>query len=148
MAQDKVGAPKSAYFDTEGTFIALMVTDFDASQRWYESNFGLHLLRRSKSPDGAAETAVLEGRNLFVELIHLTKSKLATPHSNDHGHPPGLVKAGVIVSPAAFDTMAQTLRQRGVQFVGDIFQDEEMWARSIIVKDNDGNLIQCFAKKK
>src|ERR1700759_3107026 len=57
-------------FTARGAFVAIVVTDLDASVHWYESNLGLRLVKRGKSPRVPAETVVLGGRNLFVELIH------------------------------------------------------------------------------
>lgn len=49
----------------------------------------------------------------------------------------------MIVGQREFGSVAKHLESRGTS-VG-IFEDKEMGARSFIVKDNDGNLIQFFA---
>jgi Glyoxalase/Bleomycin resistance protein/Dioxygenase superfamily len=36
-------------FTAAGAFFAIVVTDVDASADWYESNLGLHLLKRGRS---------------------------------------------------------------------------------------------------
>ncbi len=71
-------------FVAQGAFIALVVTNLDASLEWYKSNLDLHLIKRGKSPRVAAETAVLGGHNVFVELIHYTGRSLAK-HIQSHG---------------------------------------------------------------
>lgn len=69
-----VGAqPGAPAFAAQGAFVAIVVTDLDASVHWYESNLGLHLLKRGKSPRVAAEAAVLGGRNLLNSSIMMAK---------------------------------------------------------------------------
>jgi hypothetical protein len=40
-------------FTTQGAFVAIVVTDLDASVHWYESNLGLHLVKRGKIAAGS-----------------------------------------------------------------------------------------------
>lgn len=127
-------------FTAQGAFVAIVVTDLDASLRWYESNLGLHLLKRGKSPRVAAETAVLDGHNLFVELIH--HEGKALPRIDNEAPLPRLIKAGVIVPQKDFDAVAAYLQKHGIE--AGVFEDKEMGVRTFLVKDNDGNLIQFF----
>jgi catechol 2,3-dioxygenase-like lactoylglutathione lyase family enzyme len=129
-------------FTAQGAFVAIVVTDLDASMRWYESNLGLHLVKRGKSPRLPAETAVLGGHNLFVELIHHDGKPL--PRLDNEAAVPRLIKAGVIVGQKDFDAVAASLQKRGVDT--GIFEDKEMGVRSFLFKDNDGNLIQFFTQ--
>jgi hypothetical protein len=87
------GAPA---FTARGAFIAIVVTDLDASVKWYESRLGLHLVKRGGSTRVPAETAVLSGHNLFVELIHHEGKPL--PRLDSEASVPRLIKAGVIVA--------------------------------------------------
>jgi hypothetical protein len=52
-------------FVGQGAFIALIVTNLDASVDWYKSNLDLRLIKRGNSPRVAAETAVLGGHNVL-----------------------------------------------------------------------------------
>jgi catechol 2,3-dioxygenase-like lactoylglutathione lyase family enzyme len=136
--------PAIPAFAAQGAFFAIVVTDLDASVRWYESNLGLHLVKRGKSPRLPAETVVLGGHNLFVELIHHDGKPL--PRLDNEAAVPRLIKAGVIVGQKDFDALAASLQKRGVE--AGIFQDKEMGARSFLFKDNDGNLIQFFTQEQ
>jgi catechol 2,3-dioxygenase-like lactoylglutathione lyase family enzyme len=129
-------------FTAKGAFFAIVVTDLDASVRWYESNLGLHLVKRGKSPRVPAETVVLGGHNLFVELIHHDSKPL--PRLDNEAAVPRLIKAGVIVGQKDFDAVAASLQKSGVE--AGIFEDKEMGMRSFLFKDNDGNLIQFFTQ--
>ena len=131
-------------FSASGAFAAFVVTDLDVSVRWYEAALGLHVIKRGKSPRIEAETVVLGGHSLFVELIHYTDRVLAKRQIDDTAPVAGPVKTGAIVSPQDFDALAQHLRDRGAQT--GIFADKEMAVRTFIVRDNDGNLLQFFAK--
>lgn len=127
-------------FTAQGAFVAIVVTDLDASVHWYESNLGLYLVKRGKSPRVPAETVVLGGRNLFVELIH--HEGKALPRVDNEASVPRVLKAGVIVSQKDFDAVATHLQKRGIE--AGIFEDKEMGVRSFMFRDNDGNLIQFF----
>jgi len=131
-------------FTAQGAFVAIVVTDLDASVHWYESSLGLRLLKRGKSPRLPAETAVLGGHNLFVELIHHDGKQL--PRVDNEASVPRLLKAGVIVEQKDFDTLATYLQKRGIE--AGIFEDKEMGVRCFLFRDNDGNLIQFFTPKR
>jgi catechol 2,3-dioxygenase-like lactoylglutathione lyase family enzyme len=100
-------------FTAQGAFVAIVVTDLDASQHWYESNLGLHLVKRGKSPRVPAETVVLGGHNLFVELIHHESQVL--PRVDNEAAVPRVLKAGVIVRQKDFDAVATFLQKRGIE---------------------------------
>ena len=100
-------------FTAQGAFVAIVVTDLDASVHWYESNLGLYLVKRGKSPRVPAETVVLGGRNLFVELIH--HEGKALPRVDNEASVPRVLKAGVIVSQKDFDAVATHLQKRGIE---------------------------------
>jgi len=125
-------AMDSPTFMAEGAFFAIVVTDLDASVGWYESNLGLHFVKRGKSPRVPAETVVLGGHNLFVELIHHDGNALT--RIDNEASVPRLLKAGVIVAPKDFDRIAGYLQKRGVD--AGIFEDKEMGVRSFL----DGRL--------
>jgi catechol 2,3-dioxygenase-like lactoylglutathione lyase family enzyme len=131
-------------FAAQGGFVALVVTDLDASVHWYESNLGLHVVKRGKSPRVPAETVVLGGHNVFVELIH--HEGKALPRVDNEASVPRVLKAGVIVSQKDFDAVATYLRKRGIQ--AGIFEDKEMGVRSFMFRDNDGNLIQFLTQNQ
>jgi len=137
-------AMDSPTFMAEGAFFAIVVTDLDASVGWYESNLGLHFVKRGKSPRVPAETVVLGGHNLFVELIHHDGNALT--RIDNEASVPRLLKAGVIVAPKDFDRITGYLQKRGVD--AGIFEDKEMGVRSFLFTDNDGNLIQFFTQNR
>jgi catechol 2,3-dioxygenase-like lactoylglutathione lyase family enzyme len=77
-AQGQPPAADVPSFTAQGAFVAMVVADLDASVHWYESNLGLHLVKRGKSTRVPAETVVMGGHNLFVELIHHEGKALPT----------------------------------------------------------------------
>jgi catechol 2,3-dioxygenase-like lactoylglutathione lyase family enzyme len=137
-------AMDSPTFAAEGGFFAIVVIDLDASVLWYESNLGLHFVKRGKSARVPAETVVLGGHNLFVELIHHDGNAL--PRIDNEASVPRLLKAGVLVRRKDFDRIAGYLQKRGVD--AGIFEDKEMGVRSFLFTDNDGNLIQFFTQNR
>jgi catechol 2,3-dioxygenase-like lactoylglutathione lyase family enzyme len=144
LAQGQPPATGAPVFTAQGAFVAIVVADLDASVHWYESNLGLHLVKHGKSPRVPAETVVLGGHNLFIELIHHDGRPL--PRIDNEASVPRLIKAGVIVEQKDFDTVATYLQKRGVE--AGIFEDKEMGVRSFMFRDNDGNLIQFFTQDR
>lgn len=142
VAQDRMTATHVPPFMAQGAFAAIVVSDLDASVNWYESKLGLHVVKRGRSPRLPAETVVLGGHNLFVELIHHDGTPL--PRIDNEASVPRLIKAGVIVRQEDFEPLATYLKKRGVE--ARIFADKEMGVRSFMFQDNDGNLIQFFTQ--
>jgi pimeloyl-ACP methyl ester carboxylesterase/catechol 2,3-dioxygenase-like lactoylglutathione lyase family enzyme len=136
----------SPAFTAQGAFLALVVTDLNASVRWYESNLGFREVKHGKSPRVAAETVILGGHNIFVELIYFEDRTLAKREVNDSAPVAGPMKTGAILGMTGFDSLARYLRNHGVEL--DIFQDKEMGVQSFIIRDNDGNIIQFFTPDK
>jgi catechol 2,3-dioxygenase-like lactoylglutathione lyase family enzyme len=143
-ARGHSSATEAPAFTAQGAFVAIVVTDLDASVHWYESSLGLHVVKRGKSPRVPAETVVLGGHNLFVELIHHDGKQLA--RVDNEGSVPRLLKAGVIVGRKDFDAVTAYLQKRGVET--EIFEDKEMGMRYFLFSDNDGNLIQFFTQNE
>ena len=142
VAQGRYTVTEAPAFTARGAFIAIVVSDLDASVSWYESMLGLHLVKRRKSNRVPAETAVLGGHNLFVELIHHDGKPLSRLDNEDAV--PRLIKAGVIVARKDFDVVAAYLQKRGIE--AGVFDDKEMKAHSFLFRDNEGNLIQFFTQ--
>jgi catechol 2,3-dioxygenase-like lactoylglutathione lyase family enzyme len=141
-AQGHHPATEAPAFTAQGAFVAIVVTDLDESVHWYESSLGLRLVKRGKSPRVPAETAILGGQNLFVELIHHEGKQLR--RIDNEAPVPRLLKAGVIVGQKDFDAVAAYLQKRGIE--AGVFEDKEMEVRSFLFRDNDGNLIQFFTQ--
>jgi catechol 2,3-dioxygenase-like lactoylglutathione lyase family enzyme len=144
VAQGHPSATEAPAFTAQGAFVAIVVTDLDASVHWYESSLGLHVVKRGKSPRVPAETVVLGGHNLFVELIHHDGKQL--PRVDNEASMPRLLKAGVIVGQKDFDALAAYLQKRGVE--NGIFEDKEMGVRCLLFRDHEGNLIQFFTQNE
>src|SRR4029077_446009 len=144
VRQDQSSASDVPAFAAQGAFFAIVVTDLDASLHWYQSNLGLHLIKRGKSPRLPAETAVMGGHNLFVELIHQDGKPL--PRIDNEDSVPRLIKAGVILGKKDFDAVEAYLQRHGTQ--AGIFEDKEMGVHSFLFRDSDGNLIQFFTRNR
>jgi catechol 2,3-dioxygenase-like lactoylglutathione lyase family enzyme len=144
VAQDHSSASDLPAFAAQGAFFAIVVTDLDASVHWYQSNLGLHLIKRGRSPRLPAETAVMGGHNLFVELIHHDGKPL--PRIDNEDSVPRLIKAGVILGKKDFDAVEVYLQKNGTQ--AGIFEDRELGVHSFLFRDNDGNLIQFFTRNR
>jgi catechol 2,3-dioxygenase-like lactoylglutathione lyase family enzyme len=143
-AQGHPSATEAPAFTAQGAFVAIVVTDLDASVHWYAASLGLQVVKHGKSPRVPAETVVLGGHNLFVELIHHDGKQLR--RVDNEASVPRLLKAGVIVGQKDLYAMAAYLQNRGVET--EIFADKEMGVRCFLLRDNDGNLIQFFTQSQ
>lgn len=130
-----------------GAFFALSVADMNASARWYQERFGLKAVLQSPKADGAG-VIVLEGRGLIVELIERDDAvpfRKATSGTTDPLKVHGIVKAGVIVDD--FEKTLALLKKRRVEIAFGPFPAKVDQRANVIVKDNEGNLIQLFGKR-
>jgi catechol 2,3-dioxygenase-like lactoylglutathione lyase family enzyme len=131
---------------TQGAFIALSVSDVDASAKWYSEKLGLTIQKRIPRSNGVAG-AILEGGGLIVEILQLDaavplSSLSPRPTSTTNVH--GIFKAGMIVDD--YDGALKRLRERGVQIAMGPFPASGDQRANVIIRDNSGNLIQLFAK--
>lgn len=124
--------------------MAATVADLDASIRWYETYLGMHRVSASRAPSGIADNVTVANDYLMTELIHFV-AKPATDTAIRDPHDVGLQKVGTWVDPVTFDSTLARLRRLNARFVGGVFSDSAVKARSFIVKDNSGVLIQFFA---
>lgn len=125
------------------SFLAVTVSNLEASERWYEANLGARRVAFSRAPSGFAESSTVANDYLMVELIHFAARAPSDTALRDV-RAVGLQKAGAWVSSATFDSTLTHLRTMHAAFVGSVFSDTVINARSFIVKDNSGTLIQFF----
>ena len=56
----------------------------------------------------------------------------------------GIFKFGLPLT--SFDSVVAVLRERGVVFVGDVFEDPTFAVRSVVIEDNSGIGVQLFER--
>jgi catechol 2,3-dioxygenase-like lactoylglutathione lyase family enzyme len=126
-------------------FFAISVPNLETSLKWYTENLDLTPVRLPVSPK--AKVALLKGQGLLVELVeHAEAFDLETrlPGLQGRHLVHGLFKVGFFVRD--LDATVTRLKKRGVQFKGSMFTDDVANARSILVLDNNGNMIQLFER--
>jgi len=140
------GTPQPAA--AEGpAFFALSVPDLDASVRWYAEMLDLEPTRLPGSDQ--VQVALLQGEALIVELIQHSAAvapEKQLPDLQKRYLLHGLFKSGFFV--ADLDATIARLEARGARFRGDAFTDEILGARSILLLDNAGNVIQLFQRTR
>jgi catechol 2,3-dioxygenase-like lactoylglutathione lyase family enzyme len=138
-----LGPGVSAAADCPATFFALSVPNLEASVKWYADAFDLEATELPGGEKG--KVALLRGRGLLIELVELAEAaplETRVPGLKGRYQVYGLFKAGFYVRD--LDAEVARLKAKGVQFKGSLFEDPVARARSILVLDNDGNLIQLF----
>lgn len=138
--------PQSPVLAATGAFLAVSVTDLEASVRWYSETLGLTVVMGAPKRDGIA-FAVLEGGGVIVEMV---QRDTATPARGPGSGPVtdgsvlGVFKAGVIVED--FDKLLASFKARNVAIAYGPYAAKEGRRANLIIEDNSGNLIQFFGK--
>lgn len=131
----------SAYFS------AIIVSDMEASTQWYTDVLGMTVLNHFESAERGVKQTNLQRGDILIELIELDAAVSpleAIPHYNPKTRLIGLFKIGFRVSD--FDAWMMHLRQKEVEFHGDVVTDPVSGKRMIIIRDPDGNRIQMFER--
>jgi catechol 2,3-dioxygenase-like lactoylglutathione lyase family enzyme len=131
-----------------GAFAAVSVRDLAASAGWYSEKLDMHVVMSVPKQNGVAVT-VLEGSGLIVELIQNDAAQplsRAAPSVKERVLVHGPFKVGAIV--ADFDGTVTLLRARGVEIAYGPYPARPDQRANVIVKDNEGNLIQFFGARR
>ena len=127
------------------TFFAVSVGNLDASVKWYRETLDLTV---DYLPGTATvKVALLQGKGLVVELIEDPQAfalRTRLPEVEKRYLVHGLFKVGFFVSD--LEATVTRLKQRGAAFKGEMFTDLRLGARSILLLDNSGNVIQLFER--
>lgn len=130
-----------------GAFFALSVTDVNAGAKWYSDKLGLKVVMQPPKANKSS-VIVLEGDGLIVELIQNDDAKdlsQVAPSIHDPMLVHGIVKAGVIVDN--LDATVAGLKARNVKIAFGPFPATASQRANVIIRDNEGNLIQFFGQK-
>jgi catechol 2,3-dioxygenase-like lactoylglutathione lyase family enzyme len=125
----------------------MSVGDIQASVRWYSEKLGMTVVMEQPRQAGAA-VAILEGRGLIVELVEqegAVSLKEVTPKIENRMLVHGIVKAGAILEN--YDDELAAFKKRGVEIAFGPYPGKENQRPNVIIRDNDGNLIQFFGGK-
>jgi len=102
----------------------------------------MHVVISVPKKDGVA-VSVLEGSGLIVELI---QNDQAAPAGKDRVLVHGPFKVGAIVSD--FERVLAQLKARGADIAYGPYPASADQRANVIVRDNDGNLIQFFGERR
>ena len=125
-------------------FAAITIADLAATESWYESHLGTRRLSASRAPSGVGQNVVIGNDYFTFELIHFT-AKAPSDTVQKNLRAVGLQKVGIWVATAVFDSVYRHLDARNATFLGGILTDRALNARTFIVRDNSGVLLQYFA---
>jgi predicted enzyme related to lactoylglutathione lyase len=118
-------------------FLALRVSDADASAIWYARTFDLKLADRFST--ASYEMRILDGERAVVELIQLRQDM---PPAGPAAL--GYIKGGFTV--ADFDASVARWRAAGVTFRGRIIYNAQLKLHVAALSDPDGNIIQILGR--
>ncbi|MEZ5464624.1 MAG: VOC family protein [Lysobacteraceae bacterium] len=126
------------------TFFALSVADLDASVAWYAKMLDLKA-NPVHDADGVRIT-LMTGERLVVELIEHKEAQGAGDDEDTTRRylRHGLFKVGYYVDD--LDAEVERLGEHGARFRGRVVTDELLRARTILVLDPEGNIVQLFER--
>ena len=146
--QSPEAAFQSAPAGVTGSFFALSVGDLEATTGWYEQKLGLKVVMQVPKEKDTPAVTVLAGGGLIVELIKNDKSipvRQVAPGVAGPDLIRGIFKVGIIVDD--LDTVVALLKERSVPVFLGPYPAKKNSMRQLIIKDNEGNLVQFFGKK-
>ena len=126
---------------------AITVPALEESVAWYETNLDFDVQAELTSRDGKGRVVLLERDGFILEIIHHQDQIAITDFVDPPPRRPlvqGIFKFGLPV--ASFDSVVAVLRERGVVFVGSVFEDPTFAARSLVIEDNSGIGVQLFER--
>jgi predicted enzyme related to lactoylglutathione lyase len=143
-----VHAQKNGLKLTGTQFFALSVSNTDSASAWYESMFGLKLLKEIKPADMPMHIRIIGNENLLVEIGMMQGSKsLADCGLNpDDAHKMnGFFKVGFFV--ADIKQAENYFKGKKVVIRHGPFDDADTATTAFIIEDPFGNMIQVLQRK-
>jgi catechol 2,3-dioxygenase-like lactoylglutathione lyase family enzyme len=119
----------------------------DTSIHWYRNILGFELIDRVESHERGFKISNLQRGENMIELIQLDSAidpKNVVPEFNSKIRILGIFKTGYQVSD--FDEWIIHLKEKKVEFYGNIVTDTNTNKRTVILTDPDGNRFQLFEK--
>lgn len=124
---------------------AITVSSLEESVAWYETNLNFDVTAEFTGRDGRSKVVLLERDEFILEIAHHQDQIALSDYVDPVPRRPfveGIFKFGVPV--AAFDSVVTVLHERGIEFVGDVFEDPTFAVRSVVIEDNSGIGVQLF----
>ena len=137
------GLPVTAYH-----LAAITVPALEASVAWYETNLDFNVKAEFSGRDGKSRVVLLERDGFILEIAHHQDQIAITDFVDPPPRRPlvqGIFKFGLPLT--SFDSVVAVLRERGVVFVGDVFEDPTFAVRSVVIEDNSGIGVQLFERR-
>jgi hypothetical protein len=125
-----------------GAFFALSVRDFDATLTWYRAAFDLPPHASLPVPESSGQGALLIGPGVVIEIVSLEPARVAPRASVHPSSTTGIFKVGLQVPDLA--PFLARFQQLGIPLHAGPFDDVEHNLRSLIVADNEGNLVHLL----
>lgn len=125
--------------------VGIRVVDYAGTVAWYTEKLDFHLDK--EWPFGDMQLAYLSNGSAKIEILG---GATATPQPDPTSLEPTFEHEGLnhfCLAVTDFAGTLETLRDRGVSFVGEPFVVEEIGRDLAFIKDNSGNLIELSAPR-
>lgn len=124
-------------------FFAITVPNTDSTSEWYEEIFQMKLLKEFRSVEKNIHVRIIGNNHLRVEIVQNENSLSGcSVQKDDKIRVRSCFKAGLYVNNMA--SAEAYLRERNVIIKHGPFEDKEIHARSFIIEDPNGFMIQVL----
>jgi methylmalonyl-CoA/ethylmalonyl-CoA epimerase len=129
--------------------VAISVTNFQETVRWYQDKLGFRVTGRRDLPQLSTQQAFLELNGIRLEVFARKSSfRVQPPVTNvpDDLLIQGYKHLAIVVDD--LDIVAAELRRKGVKFLWEPRVDEALKLKLCFIQDNNGNLIELVEELK
>lgn len=145
----KAYAQNSTCFDNiiiEPSFIAFTTNKESKLADWYQSTFGLSVVKEFAFPDGTVDGVLMNKSEFIVEVFH-REDVLEASHYVQKSKPEqwrGVMKFGIYTN-ANLTVLKQCLNNQGVK-AGRIFKDKKLNIDLLQVIDPEQNILEIISR--
>jgi catechol 2,3-dioxygenase-like lactoylglutathione lyase family enzyme len=129
--------------------VAISVTNFQQTVRWYQDKLGFRATFRRDLPQLSTQQAFLELNGIRLEVFARQSSRRGQPavtNVPDDLLIQGYKHLAIVVND--LDIVAAELRRKGVKFLWEPRVDEALKLKLCFIQDNNGNLIELVEELK
>lgn len=125
--------------------VTLSVSDIERAAAWYRDNLDFEEVQRKSYPEFSTDLVFLERGGFRVELIRDGNATSGEQRPDPPAHTSTFGVSQFAFETADLAAVRAALEERGVEITW-AYENEDLGARFLFVRDPDGNLIQFLER--